>query len=611
MTQARIHFEISAPKPASHVFHVCMTIQDPAQDEQRFSLPAWIPGSYLLREFAKSLSPITGRVGDDPIVVHKIDRNTWAVRGASGTLTLEYDVYAWDMSVRSAHLDQTHGYYNGTSVCLMAHGFEHEAHSVDLIAPTDEKCADWRVATTLRRVRGEAWGFGSFEAPDYDDLIDHPVEMGTFTLASFEARGVPHHIAITGQHSCDLERLCADLTIICEHQIDMFGELPEMDAYLFQVMAVGNAYGGLEHRSSTSLICKRDDLPQIGDTDVTEGYRQFLGLCSHEYFHTWNVKRIKPALFLPYDLSKEAHTTLLWAFEGITSYYDDLCLVRSGRVDTASYLELLGRGATRVYRSSGRHKQSLFESSFDAWTKFYRQDENAPNAIISYYTKGALVALAVDMKIRKVTEDQKSLDDVMRILWARHGKPLVGVPEDGVENIIEEVAGADLGDFFDSALRGTADLTFDELLEQVGVRFSLRPQQNSNDKGGQPLKSQSEIKGCLGARAISGSGGAKLVNVYNDGAAEAAGLAPGDVVIALNGLRVSGTDLEDRVAKISVGTTISVHAFRRDELIETTLIVGEPVADTVYFELVEDASDDVVARRNAWLGLEPKIDAEA
>ncbi len=605
MTQARIHFEISAPKPASHVFHVSMTIQEPDSQEQLFSLPAWIPGSYLLREFAKNLGPITGRVGDEAITVHKLDRNSWAVRGATGTLTLEYDVYAWDMSVRSAHLDQTHGYYNGTSVCLMAHGFENELHTVDLMAPTDEKCLDWRVATTLKRVSGDKWGFGSFEAPDYDDLVDHPVEMGTFTLTTFEARGVPHHIAITGRHSCDLERLCADLTFICEHQIDMFGELPKMDEYLFQVMAVGNAYGGLEHRSSTSLVCKRDDLPQVGDTEVTEGYRQFLGLCSHEYFHTWNVKRIKPAMFLPYDLSKEAHTTLLWAFEGITSYYDDLCLIRSGRVDTESYLELLGRGATRVYRSYGRHKQSLFDSSFDAWTKFYRQDENAPNAIVSYYTKGALVALALDMRIRKLTADQKSLDDVMQILWERHGKPLVGVPEDGVEKIVEDLVGTDMGDFFDSTLRTTEDISFDDLLEQVGVRFCLRPQENSTDKGGKPSKNKPEDKGCLGARALAGNGGAKLANVYNGGAAEAAGLAAGDIVVALDGLRVTGTDLEDRVAKASVGTELSVHAFRRDELVETTLKVGAPVADTAYFELVEDASDDVVARRNAWLGLKP------
>ncbi|MBT6175845.1 MAG: M61 family metallopeptidase [Deltaproteobacteria bacterium] len=603
MTKASVHFVISMNRPASHMFNVTMTVQEPNTEEQLFSLPAWIPGSYLLREFAKSLGPISARLEAGPIEVHKVDRNTWAVRGAKGPLTLQYDVYAWDMSVRSAHLDQTHGYYNGTSVCLMTHGMENESHSVEIIEPSDEKCVNWRVATTLKRVTGEEWGFGLFESPDYDDLVDHPVEMGDFTLATFEAAGVPHHIAITGRHSTDCERLCADLKEICETHINMFGELPKMDCYLFQVMAVGNAYGGLEHRSSTSLVCKRDDLPQKGVEEVTEGYRQFLGLCSHEYFHTWNVKRIKPAMFLPYDLSKESHTTLLWAFEGITSYFDDLGLIRSGMVDTESYLELLGRGATRVYRSYGRHKQSLFDSSFDAWTKFYRQDENAPNAIVSYYTKGAIVALALDMKIRHVTQDEKSLDDVMRVLWARHGKPLVGVPEDGVEKIVQEVAGEDFTDFFDSALRGTDDIELNPLLEPLGVRFCVRPQENSADKGGKPSKKKVTEQGCIGARTGAGGFGAKVLNVFDGAAAEDAGLAAGDVVVALDGLRVTGTDLEDRVAALKVGEEVSVHAFRRDELVTTTLKVGSPVADTVYFELIEDASEAVVARRNAWLGL--------
>jgi len=383
-----------------------------------------------------------------------------------------------------------------------------------------------------------------------------------------------------------------------------------MDSYLFQVMAVGNGYGGLEHRNSTSLVCKREDLPQPGAEEVTEGYRTFLGLCSHEYFHTWNVKRIKPAMFLPYDLSKESHTTLLWAFEGITSYFDDLGLIRSGRVDTESYLELLGRGVTRVYRSGGRHKQSLFDSSFDAWTKFYRQDENAPNAIVSYYTKGAIVALAIDMKIRKLTGDSKSLDDVMRVLWQRHGKPLVGVPEDGVEKIVQEVAGHDLSDFFDFALRGTEDIPLDDLLEPMGIRFCVRPQENSTDKGGKASKKKVEEQGSVGARTAAGGSGSKILNVFAGGAAEAAGLAAGDVVVALDGLRVTGTELEDRVAAAKVGAELCVHAFRRDELLTTTLVVGEPVADTVYFEVVEDASEEVVARRNAWLGLKP-VEGEA
>lgn len=600
MTKAAVHFEISSTCPASHLFQVRMTVGEPNQEEQRFSLPAWIPGSYLLREFAKNLSTVRASVGEESMTVVKLDRNTWAVRGATGPMVVEYEVYAWDLSVRSAHLDTTHGYFNGTSMCLLAHGFENSIHHVELRAPTGESYNSWRVATTLTRESGEPWGFGTFSATDYDELVDHPVEMGDFTLATFEAAGVPHNIAITGRHRTDCDRLCDDLKEICESHIEMFGAFPKMESYLFQVMAVGDGYGGLEHRSSTSLVCKREDLPQVGESEVTDGYRTFLGLCSHEYFHTWNVKRIKPAMFLPYDLSQEAHTTLLWAFEGITSYYDDLGLLRSGRVPLESYLELLGRGATRVYRSGGRHKQSLVDSSFDAWTKFYRQDENAPNAIVSYYTKGALVALALDMLIRKQTDGAKSLDNVMQLLWQRHGKPLVGVPEDGVETIVQEVLGENIQDFFDAALRGTEDLALAKLLEHVGIRMVLRPQEGPKDKGGKAATKNLDAIGYLGARTAKGDGGAKILNVFSAGPAEQAGLCAGDVVVALDGLRVQGTELEERTASLKPGAQVSIHAFRRDEFFSTTLEVGKPPCDTVYFEIETDAAASVVASRNAW-----------
>ncbi len=293
---------------------------------------------------------------------------------------------------------------------------------MEIVAPEGPAYRAWRVATTLPSAGAAPWGFGAYRAANYDELIDHPVEMADFLVASFEAGGATHDVAITGKVNVDLDRLTTDLARICQWQVDLFGGArgcrAPFDRYLFQVAAVGDGYGGLEHRSSTSLCCKRDELPAPGMEGVTDDYRSFLGLASHEYFHSWNVKRIKPAAFVPYDLARESYTRQLWAFEGITSYYDDLALVRCGVIDAGSYLELLGQTITGVLRTPGRHVQSVADSSFDAWIKFYRRDENAPNAVVSYYAKGALVALALDLTLR---DAGASLDDLMRLLWQRHG----------------------------------------------------------------------------------------------------------------------------------------------------------------------------------------------
>src|SRR5581483_4613820 len=333
-----------------------------------------------------------------------------------------------------AHLDTTHAFFNGPSVFLKVEGREDDPCEVEILPPKGARYRSWRVATAMRRKDAGPNGFGTYRADNYDELIDHPVEIGAFTLPAFRACGVPHGVALTGRHRADMDRLCRDLKVLCETQIRFFGEPAPMDRYLFLVTAVGEGYGGLEHRSSTALLCSRDDLPQKGVAEVTNGYRTFLGLASHEYFHTWNVKRIRPAAFSPYDLNRESYTTLLWAFEGITSYYDDLLLVRSGLITRDAYLELLGKAVTSVLRAPGRLKQTVEESSFDAWIKYYRQDENAPNAMVSYYVKGGLVALCLDLLIRSETQGRRSLDRVMRALWKRYGQKGVGIPEDGIES---------------------------------------------------------------------------------------------------------------------------------------------------------------------------------
>ena len=603
MTTPSILYRITPRNPGAHLFEVSCVIASPDSAGQKISLPTWIPGSYMIREFARNIVWLKANANDQEIAVEKIDKATWSCAPVDGPLTITYEVYAWDLSVRAAHLDDTHGFFNGPSVFVMAVGQENEPIEVEILPPNGDRYSDWRVATALRPAHAPPYGFGRYKADNYDELIDHPVEMGTFSLASFEACGVPHDIAITGRHQADLKKLTEDLKAICEYQIKFFGEPAPMNRYVFLTMAVGEGYGGLEHRASTALICSRDDLPRANEKERSDKYRGFLGLASHEYFHTWNVKRIKPAAFMPYDLTKENYTRQLWAFEGITSYYDDLTLLRTGLIDREQYLTLIAETITRVLRGSGRLKQSIADSSFDAWIKYYRQDENAPNSVANYYAKGSLAALALDLTIRAHTEGTKSLDDVMRTLWERHGRLGVGVPEGGIETIAEEIVGKNLSAFFELTVYGVDDLPLKELLAQFGIDFFLRPAEGSADAGGKPgaKKNASSARAVLGAK-VSSNGDARLVHVYDNGAAQAAGLSAGDVIIAVDGLKVGGAGLDARIASYSVGETVKAHAFRRDELMEFNVTLKPAPEDTCYLAIASNEDATFTAKREAWFG---------
>lgn len=595
-----IHYEITPINPSAHLFEVTLTIAKPDPNDQVVSLPAWIPGSYMIRDFARNIVEIAAACDEQAVALTKLDKQSWQCAQCSGPLTLRYTVYAWDLSVRSAHLDTTHGYFNGTSVFLRVHGQDHLPCSVEITRPSGEFAKAWRVATTLPRDGAQQWGFGRYRAADYDELVDHPVEMGSFTLIEFEACGVPHAVALTGRHRADTERLARDLKTICEYEIRFFGEPAPMNEYLFQVMVVDDGYGGLEHRNSTSLICSRGDLPRVGENEMSDGYRSFLGLCSHEYFHTWNVKRIKPAAFIPYDLSREVHTPLLWLFEGFTAYYDDLILRRCGLIDDESYLELLGQNTTRVMRGSGRLKQPVADSSFDAWTKYYKQDENAPNAIISYYNKGAMIALALDLMIRRDSDGARSLDDVMRALWQRHGLANSGVTEEGIERLISEIAGVDLASFFARALRSTDEIDLAPLFATCAINYQARAADSQSDKGGKAGKKKT-VPTVLGVRSGEHGLGAKLLNVYEGGAAQHAGLSAGDVVVAIDGLRATHTNLESSIAQRAAGERITLHAFRRDELMSFDVTLQAAPADTVFLSLDKESDEAAMRRRKSWL----------
>jgi len=582
----------------AHLFEVHCELDDPHPEGQRFRLPSWIPGSYLIREFARQFVAVRAESAGAPLAIEKEAKDLWRTAPAPGPITVVAGIYAYDLSVRTAYVDATRAYFNGACVFLRPEGKEQAACIVEILPPAGDEYAQWRVATTLGPQGAPPYGFGTYAAANYDELIDHPVEIGDFALAAFTAGDVRHEIALTGHHRADLERLARDLARVCQWHIDLFGgaspSRPPFDCYLFQITAVGDGFGGLEHRSSTSLLCRRDELPVRGRTAISDGYLNLLGLASHEYFHSWNVKRIKPIAFAPYDLSQENYTRQLWAFEGFTSYYDDLALVRSTLIDEARYLELLARSITSVLRTPGRHLQSIADSSFDAWIKFYRQDENSPNAGISYYWKGSLVALALDLTLRK---GRGSLDDVMRALWTGHGSTGVGVAEDEIERILGEIAGHDMHDFFDRYVRGTEDPPLESLLRDFGVEWHLRAASGVGDRGGKPATGP--LPSCsLGARLSTDF---RLTHVFNGGPAERAGLAANDVLVAIDGLRASPSAIESLLADRVPGERVSVHAFRRDELLSVELELAAAPIDTCYLTMMEDCEESVLERRRRWL----------
>ena len=598
------HYTVNLFNPNAHTFKVTLTIKNPNKNGQILSLPAWIPGSYMIRDFAKNITTIKAYSNKRPVHLNKIDKSTWKVDAIDATLTLEYEVYAWDLSVRSAHFDMTHAFFNGTSLFLMPHGFENETCTVNIEKPTDTKYSSWKTTTSLKSINIDSLGFGTYQASNYDDLIDHPVEIGTHTEFDFNVENTKHKMAFTGIHRADEKRLKQDLTKICQTHCTMFGELPELKEYIFLTMVTGDGYGGLEHRSSTSLMCSRDDLPLVNEPkDPNEKYRNFLGLCSHEYFHTWNIKRIKPDSFIPYNLTTETYTRQLWAFEGITSYYDELALVRSGVISIDSYLELIGQTITRVLRGKGRFNQSIAESSFEAWTKFYKQDESAPNNIVSYYAKGALLALCLDLTIRSKTNNEKSLDDIMRYLWINFGKKSIGLPEGKIESIASEISGIDLSSFFEKYLYGTEDLPLKELLSNVGITFNLYPTTSVDDKGGKANTSNIDNAVSLGARLAENPLGAKITQVFSNESAEISGLSAGDIIIAINELKVNKANINKVIASYSIGDELIIHAFRRDELKTFNLVLKLAELTTCYLQADSKADENIIKNQKTWLFL--------
>ncbi|MCG9480432.1 PDZ domain-containing protein [Acinetobacter pittii] len=564
-----LHYQIEFDDYKQHLVHV--TIRFLANPNQELWLPTWIPGSYLIREFSKHIESVkaydeAGRLLD----IKKTSKNRWRLFNTDHELmTIEYDVYAYDLSVRGAYVDQTRLYINPACVCLALEGQEQSACEVEVFLPDELK--HFQLATGLAS-KSLVKGRFTLKADHYDQLIDSPFELADQTRFSFETHGIEHEFVISGSHNTNIDRLKADIEKICAAEINMFGSAPFKN-YTFMTMATGNSYGGLEHCNSTSLITPRDDLPKSNEpTEPSKDYQRFLGLCSHEYFHSWLVKFIRPENFANYNLHQEGYTSLLWIFEGFTSYYDDLILLRSGVISQKSYLDLLKAQIDRYLQNPGRFVQTVAESSFDAWIKFYRQDENSNNAGTSYYNKGSLVALCLDLGLRL---RGSSLDALMRRLYENTQNGMQ-VNERTIFDLCKELTGDSWIEQINHLINTTDELPLDQLFPEFGLSYRVKTDKSLP----------------LGLKLVDKPEGVLVQSARRDGAAAKAGISAHDVIIAIDGLKAT-TKLVEKYAK--QGGTYTIFAFRRDELL--TFDVECATSDLTEVELVIEDQ----AKTEKWL----------
>ncbi len=580
---ARMRYRLTMPEPHSHLLHVELALEQASGDPE-LVFPVWTPGSYLVREYARHVEGLAAADGDGaPLPVERLDKHRVRVRaGGARTVVVRWRVYANELTVRTAHLDGTHAYVNGAAVFPYVAGRAQEPHAVEVVAPPG-----WRVSTALEG------GPAVFTARDYDELADSPLEIGEHRVVRFMALSRPHELAIWGRGNLDEGRLAGDARTVVETFAALMGGLP-YERYVFIVHLTDKRRGGLEHAHSTTLnVARMGFFPR-------ETYEETLGLLAHEFFHLWNVKRLRPAAFVPFDYGREQYTRLLWWFEGATSYYATVALARAGLLEPKRWLKLLGQALTSLERTPGARKMSVEEASFLAWVKHYRPDENTPNSAISYYLKGELVALALDLELRR---RGRSLDDVLRALYARWAEAGGGVPEDGVERVVAELVGREAARaFFDRYVRGTDPLRLD--LDVVGLRLRRRPAQAFDDKGGTPAKSENgkPVAGWLGIE-LDGAGGKLVVKSVREGSpAHAAGLYAEDEVGAEDGFRVDRAALWDRLCERGPGGKLRLTVFRRDELVDVAVTLGPPAEDTLWLEPDPDATPAQRAAFEAWCG---------
>lgn len=579
---------VITPDLNSHVYLVKLTFI-PQKSNHILKLPVWIPGSYMVREFSKNIVRITA--DQNGAQCHQINKNTWNLTNLNtGTeVSINYAVYAYEFGIRTAFLDFNRGYFNNTSLCLYVEGEQQTPHSITL----NGLPAGWQVATGLTKT-----GVNQFQAQNYDELIDCPVELGDFTRLEFVVKERKHFFVLSGTipECFDEKRFIADVSKICETQINLFGGIAPFNDYTFILYLGGEIYTGLEHRNSTLLLAPYYSLPVTHQTDINDDYLKLLGLISHEFFHTWNVKRIKPQVFNPYNLESENYTKLLWWFEGITSYYDDLILRRSGLIDNKRYLQLITDNINSVYKYAGVSEQTLTNGSLTSWIKYYRQDENSPNSLVSYYVKGALVGLSLDLLIRDKAKN-KSLDDVMLGLyqkWQGDGK---GIEEDEFPQLIKRYTGCDLTNEINHFIDTCDELPLEQFLAKFGVTVHTLLQQRQSDTG-KIIDSKNALskitKFDLGCKLVKEHLGYKISFVYNDSIAQQVGLAANDLIIAINDIKL--TDFDKQIALFKKDSKLNLSVFRQERLLYITATLTQPS-----FKIRHLAIDDM-QKLSVWLG---------
>lgn len=554
-------------------------------------MPVWTPGSYLVREHQRHVDGLRALDGDRELPVTKVDKQTWRVdcSGAS-RVRVAYRLHCFELTVRTNHVDPTHAFINPGAAALFAVGREAEPCSVRLSLPPG-----WRawVALPLRE--------GAYQAEDFDELVDSPFEMGpeaSHQSHAFTAQGVPHELVVWGKGDFDGRKVLPDIVKIVDAQAALFGGLPYDDRYLFIVHLNDKGRGGLEHRRSCALIVPRFSFVQ------RSAYEDFLLLVAHEFFHLWNVKRLRPAAFTPYDWTRENHTRLLWAMEGLTSTYEVLTLRRAGLITPQRFLEIWAERITQLLRTPGRLRTSLAQASFDAWIKHYRPDESTPNTTVSYYLKGSIVGFLLDLELRRRTGGSRSLDDLMRALFQRHGRA-PGLPEEGVEQAALELSReGSLQGWFDRALRSTQELPLDEALRGVGIKAVLHAASGADDKGGaegdpaDAPDAEAQARAWFGATLREKSGTWEVASVAEGSPAQRAGIGAGDEIVALDGFR---GDLKARLGRAQPGQTVRLSLFRMEELIEAAVQLAPAPRDTVTFVPDPAAPAEALAARDQWL----------
>jgi predicted metalloprotease with PDZ domain len=573
-----LSYQVAMPHPENHLFEVTLQIQGWRADVLDLKLPVWTPGSYLVREYARHLQNFRA-MAEQPLQWTKQSKNHWRVETANvqditvQDITVQYSIYANELSVRTNHLDSSHGYFNGAALFFYIPGFQHCPIQVTIVPPD----SDWQVVNTLPTI-----GKNTFLAKDYDILVDSPFEVGSHHAYDFEAVGKPHQFVIWGTGNIDPDRVIADTRKIIAAEAEMFGGLP-YDRYLFLLHLSCQGFGGLEHKDSCSLIYSRFGF----QTD--DRYHRFMQLVAHEFFHLWNVKRIRPKGLETFDYDTENYTPSLWFSEGATSYYDLTFPLRAGIYDAKAFLKGLSKEISRYLTIPGRRVQPLSESSFDAWIKLYRRDSNSDNSQISYYLKGEMVSLLLDLLIRAKFNNQRSLDDVLRQLWQQFGQPEVGFTPEQLQTVIETIAEEDLSDFFHRYLDTTEELPFDRYLEPFGLQLQA---------------DTANLTPFLGITVRSEHGRELIKFVESESPARLAGLDPDDELLAIDGFRVKASELSDRLKNYLPGETIHVSVFHQDELRTYPVVLTEPHPTSYRLAPVSNPS---LAQRQAlegWLSID-------